>query len=260
MLRERFYYLIHLEFLGFRYHGWQKQTDVKTVQYMLDRTLTFILEHDNFKTLGSSRTDAMVSAQHHMAELYIYEEQDIDKLKLDLNKNLPADIRVKSVEQVDKSFQIIGSEKKKEYHYYFSFGEKAHPYSSPFLANFQDVLDINLMKECAKMFEGTHNFKLYCYRAQGKKEFEREVLTSEIIPNTYLQANFFPKISFVYRIEGTGFLHHQVRLMMGTLIKVGLGELSLTDIRESLNGEGDYPIGFIAPSSGLHLYKNEINL
>jgi tRNA pseudouridine38-40 synthase len=260
MLRERFYYLIHLEFLGFRYHGWQKQTDVKTVQYMLDRTLKFVLDHDEFKTLGSSRTDAMVSAQNHLAELYIYEELDFHQLKKDLNKNLPADIRVKSIEQVDKTFQIIGSEKRKEYHYYFSFGEKAHPYSAPFLANFQDKLDLNLMKECAKLLEGTHNFKLYCYRPNEKKAFEREVLTSEILPNTFLTANFFPETSFVYKVIGTGFLHHQVRLMMGAIIKVGLGELTLDDITESLNGEGDYPIGFIAPSSGLHLYKNEINL
>ena len=47
-MQKKFFYLIELQFLGFRYHGWQKQKDVKTVQHMLDRTLHFILEHENY--------------------------------------------------------------------------------------------------------------------------------------------------------------------------------------------------------------------
>jgi tRNA pseudouridine38-40 synthase len=258
MLKKKYYYLIHIQFLGFRYHGWQKQPDVKTVQHMLDRTLCFILEHDNFKTLGASRTDAMVSANHHFCELFINEALDSNLLLENLNKNLPADIRALKVEQTDQKFNIIQSEKKKEYHYYFSFGEKAHPYSSPFLVNFQDNLDINLMKECAKLFEGEHNFKLYCFRPNEKKTFIRTIETCEVQENNILTASFFPKNSFFLKVIGNGFLHHQVRLMMGTLIKIGVGEITKDEIIESFKGEGNYPIGFIAPSSGLHLINNKV--
>lgn len=258
MLKQRFYYLIHLEFLGFRYHGWQKQPEVKTVQYMLDRTLQFILGHNDFKTLGASRTDAMVSAQSHLSELFIYQELNPLELYEKLNCNLPADIRASKVERVDDSFEIIGSKKLKEYHYYFSYGEKPHPFCAPFLANFQDELDIQLMQEGASLFKGHHNFKEYCYRPNPKKVFDREIFDSEVAVNKYLEASFFPKNTYVFRITGMGFLHHQVRLMMGTLIRLGKGEITLPEIKTSLKGEGNYPIGFVAPSSGLHLFKNEI--
>ena len=85
---KRYYYLIHLEFLGFRYHGWQKQPQVKTIQHMLDRTLNFIFEHDQFKTLGASRTDAMVSAHHHLSELFTYHELDPSELLQKLNMSI----------------------------------------------------------------------------------------------------------------------------------------------------------------------------
>jgi tRNA pseudouridine38-40 synthase len=255
MLVEKFYYIIHLQFLGFRYHGWQKQPDVKTIQHMLDRTLNTVLEHDNFKTLGSSRTDAMVSANHHTSELFLKEEIDALTLAEDLNKNLPADIKVLKVEETDEKFNIINGTKSKEYHYFFSYGLKAHPFCSPFMANFHDDLNIELMIEMACLFEGEHNFKRYCYRPQNKTNFIRTVDSCELVENTILTANFFPHKSYVLKIKGSGFLHHQVRLMVGTLVKVGLGQISKEELIKSFDEDGDYPIGFIAPSSGLILHQ-----
>lgn len=258
MLKKKFHYLIQLQYLGFRYHGWQKQPNVKTVQYMVDRTLCFILGHENFKTLGSSRTDAMVSANQHLSELFIIEQQNEDELLTLLNKNLPADIRAIAVSAVDEKFQIIGSVKRKEYHYYFSYGQKPHPYSAPFMVNFQDDLDITLMQECAKYFEGTHNLKLYCHRPNENKTFIRKIEKCEIVKNDVLTASFFPENSYMLRVIGEGFLHHQLRLMMGTLIRVGTSVLTKQELLDSFKGEGDYPIGFIAPASGLHLFNNEL--
>ena len=57
---KKYYYVITIQYLGYRFHGWQKQPDVKTVHLMIDRTLNFILEGKKFKSLGSGRTDAMV--------------------------------------------------------------------------------------------------------------------------------------------------------------------------------------------------------
>ena len=259
---HKFYYIIHLQFLGFRYHGWQKQPGVKTIQHMLDRTFITVLGHENFKTLGTSRTDAMVSANHHACELFLSEEIDIEKLVFDLNQNLPQDIKVTKVEQTDSSFNIINDSKEKEYHYYFSFGEKAHPFCAPFMTNIKNNLNIEMMKESALLFQGEHFFKRYCYRPQNKTHFVRSISQCYIKENDILTANFFPKNSYVLVVKGSGFLHHQVRIMAGALIKVGLGELSKEDIIESLKetNEGDYPIGFVAPSSGLILNQINFNL
>ncbi len=259
MLKKKYYYLIHLQYLGFRYHGWQKQPEVKTVQYMLERTLCFILGHDNFRTLGASRTDSMVSAHHHLSEVFSYEKLDVNQLYRELNLNLPADIKALKVEEVDKDFKIIASEKKKEYHYYFSYGEKVHPFCAPFLINYFEPLNIELMQLGAQAFEGTHNFKSFCYRPNENKTFERSIDTCRILKNDVLTASFFPENSYYLKIIGNGFLHHQVRMMMGCLLKLGMGHISLDEVKSALKkGEGQ-ELTFIAPASGLHLIQNELS-
>lgn len=249
---EKRHYLLRIEYLGFRYHGWQKQPAVKTVQHMLDRTLVFILEHDKFKTLGASRTDSMVSATDAAVSLTIRQEIDCDWLYKALNRNLPADIRCLSVEAQDEPFSVISSPKEKTYHYFFSNEQRPWPFSAPYMCNFLEPLDIGLMKKGAKLFEGHHDFKAYCYRPSPEKQFERTIELSEVSANDVLTASFFPENSYVYTVKGEGFMRHQIRLMMGALLRLGKGEISISDLEVSLK-PGAEPIGFIAPASGLML-------
>lgn len=255
---NRFYYLLHLQYLGFRYHGFQKQLDVKTVQHMLDRTLITVLKTEEFKTLGASRTDSMVSSLHHITQLATVNELPPNFLQ-ELNYNLPQDIRALKVESVEKSFNPISSRKMKEYHYYFSHGQKSHPFCAPFMTNLIDDLDIELMQKGAKLFEGEHNFIQYCYRGNENKQYIRQVFTSQIELNSEFSASFFPDISYRYLIRGEGFMRNQIRLMMGTLFKLGLHKLTLHQIQQSLLPGNDSlePIGFIAPASGLMLADNQ---
>ena len=71
MLQKRYFYLVKVQFLGYRFHGWQKQPNTKTIHLMIDRTLKFILGEQKFKTLGAGRTDAMVSANEAAFELFL---------------------------------------------------------------------------------------------------------------------------------------------------------------------------------------------
>lgn len=252
---KKYYYLVEIQFLGFRYHGWQKQPNVKTVQGMVEKTLCFIFDHKNFRTLGSSRTDARVSANHYALELFTKEPVNPDTLLYALNINLPNDIRALKVKEVGEEFNIIQSPKIKEYLYLFSFGEKNHPFCAPFMVYIEEDLDIELMKAGAQLFEGTHHFKKYCCKPSADTVLEREVLTCEIVENEVYTANFFPEKSYLLRVRGKGFLRHQVRLMMGALFGLGKGELTLDNIAESLKGHDDEPLSYIAPSSGLMLNK-----
>ena len=112
------------------------------------------------------------------------------------------------------------------------------------------------MKEAAALFQGTHNFKNYCVRVSEKSTFDREMIKSELIENTEYTANFFPERSFIFHIHAAGFLRHQVRLMMGTLVLVGRGELSLDQVVESLQPDTPHlQMDYIAPASGLILKK-----
>ena len=253
--KYKYFYLIHIQFLGFRFHGWQKQPQVKTVQQMFDKKLQWILEGQQFKTLSAGRTDSMVSANDFALELFC--ETQIDELLLleRLNQCLPPDIKALSVKAVDRDFQIMGPDKHKEYLYFFAHNEKAHPFSAPFLTTMLEELDITSMKRAAKMFEGTHNFRKFSYKPSEDKQFIRTLDTAEIITNDILTANFFPKESYVFKVIGSGFMRYQIRMMMGFLFNVGLGQKSLEDLSCALKGQDISQQNYIAPASGLILNK-----
>ena len=258
MLIKKYYYVFKIQFLGYRFHGWQKQPNVKTIHLMIDRTLKFILEEQQFKTLGAGRTDAMVSAQEAAFELFLQEPiEDLEAFLSLFNHNLPQDIRALTIKEVDDRFNIIQHSKVKEYVYLFSQGHKNHPFCAPILTTILDDLDIELMKKGAELFQGNHNFKAYCFRTTEKGIYNREIMTCELIENKVFKANFFPDETYLLRVRGKGFGRNQIRLMMGALIKLGKGEITLKDIENSLKPENTEVMDYIAPASGLILNKIE---
>jgi tRNA pseudouridine38-40 synthase len=253
------FYLIRIEFLGFRYHGWQKQANYKSVHAMVDKTFDFIFQHKEYRTLGCGRTDAKVSADDYAFELFLKESTIPADLLLGLNRNLPADIRAKSIKVVGPDFNIIQSARIKEYHYHFSFGEKSHPYIAPFIRDFGEYLDVEKMSLAAKLFEGKHNFKRFASKPSAETELEREILSAKIEVDHKFSGTFAPQNSFVFKVKAAGFLRYQVRLMMGALIEVGRNNWSHEELSQSLVQYNKAPIKHIAPSSGLTLHKVEFD-
>jgi len=254
---NKFNYIIEIQFLGFRYSGWQKQPEAKTVQGMIDKTFFCIFEHNNFKTLGAGRTDSKVSARQFPFQLLLTEPVDTSKLFKDLEKNLPPDIKVLSVQSAAPDFSVISQPKIKQYKYTFTYGEIPHPFCAPFLVHFRGDLNIEAMKAGALLFQGEHNFKNYCYKPSEKTQVVRSLSHSVIVENDLSQPDFLPQKSWVFEVESSGFLRHQIRLMMGALVRLGQGELSLEDIAFSLNETVDRRESLIVPSSGLTLHKVE---
>lgn len=223
---------------------------------MIDKTLRYILEGKKFKTLTAGRTDAMVSANEAAFELFLYHKiEDLDAFLELFNYNLPQDIRALSLTEVSSDFNIIQGSKVKEYLYVFAFGDKFHPFCAPIMTTILTDLDIELMKEGAKLFQGSHYFKSYCFKPTDKGVYDREIDVCEIVENTQLTANFFPETSYILRVKGKGFMRNQIRLMMGALINLGKGELTLSDIEASLLPNNNVAIDYIAPASGLILNK-----
>ena len=254
-------YLVRTQYLGFRYSGWQIQPGQRTVEGMLSKTLKFILPGEAFKILGAGRTDAKVSTLNMAFELFLYTAlEDTENFLEVLNVNLPPDIRVSSIDPISQKFNIIKDAKMKEYVYLFSFGEKNHPFCAPFLANIHDNLDISVMKETARFFEGSHNFSAYTAKERGKIKTTRTITSCKIKRNKLLTANFFPKKSYALHVEAAGFMRYQVRMMMGALIQLGRGELTLSDIEASLQENNSVLLTYIAPGSGLLLNRLEFDL
>ncbi len=257
MQPQRYYYLIEIQYLGYRLHGWQRQPGFKTVEGLVRKTLKYVLGETRFKILGASRTDAMVSAHHAAFELFIDHEplENMADFLVIFNQNLPQDIRAMSIKEVDAKFNIIQHPRQKEYLYLFAFGRKSHPFAAPLLATFREHLDLDTMIAGASLFEGRHNFKNYCTKPTKHTVLEREIDVCRIEPNKEYSASFFPDRTYLLRVQGSGFLRNQIRLMMGSLVLLGRGELELSDIKRSLLPDVEMPMNFIAPGSGLILNK-----
>lgn len=255
MFDKKYFYLITIQYLGYRFHGWQKQPQLKTLQLMIERTLKFILKNQKFKILGAGRTDAMVSAQEAAFELFLHDDplEDIKLFLDEFNKNLPQDIRALTIKEVPAKFNIIQDSKSKEYVYLFAHGAKFHPFCAPIMTTILEPLNIELMKQGAALFKGKHNFRSYCYKPSEKGRFIREISLSELVENNVFKANFFPEMSYIFKVRGDGFGRNQVRLMMGALIELGKGNIGLDQIKASLEPESTITIDYIAPASGLIL-------
>ncbi|HLV41235.1 MAG TPA: hypothetical protein VKY37_03060 [Brumimicrobium sp.] len=257
-MRTRFYYLLEIQYLGFRYHGWQKQPNVITVQEMVLKTLKWVLPETSSKVLASGRTDAKVSVNHTFIEVFTDKKiEDLTTFLIEFNLNLPADIKAISIEPTNAQFNIIQSPKIKEYHYYFAFGEKFHPFCAAFMCNILADLDIELMQKAAGFFEGERDFYSYTFRPNPETKTIAEVLSCELVENTELTASFFPEKSYVLKIKGIGFKRNQIRLMMGMLIEIGKHEKTWEEFIKTLDGSNLIKLIYNAPPSGLQLFKVE---
>lgn len=256
MQRKRFYYLIELQYLGFRYHGWQEQPNVPTVERMVKRTLKFIFGERRFKVIAAGRTDAKVSVNQTYVELFV-EETPLETSAFFqlLNENLPPDIRALNISETHANFNIIQHPKMKEYIYLFNFGKKPHPFCAAFMSHVPGDLNIERMQKGAKLFEGKHDFRSYCFRPTEKTVTRGEINLCELAMNTKYTANFFPKDSYMLRVRGKGFKRHQIRLMMGALIDLGKGKIGMDFLQSTLRPENELVLEHIAKASGLILNK-----
>lgn len=257
MFRKRFYYLIKFQYLGHNYHGWQKQPDVKTLEHTISRTLNYVLPDQKFKILGAGRTDAKVSALEAYFELFLDDKpiEDHKEFIVKFNHNLPADIRVLELKQVDETFNVINDVAFKEYHYVFAYGNKSHPFAAPYMCNIKEDLDIELIKEAVPLFEGEHDFSAFIYKGNKNSKKVRTIKHCTIEENTLYQANFFPSTSYLVKVVGHGFGRNQIRLIMGCLFNIGLGKMTITELQNLLNKGSESHLEFIAPATGLILNK-----
>jgi len=257
-MQKRYYYLVHIQYLGFRFHGWAKQPKFKTLHQMIDKTMFFMFGEGTTKTIGCSRTDSKVSANHFVFELFIDKPiTNFDEFIEDFNSNSPSDIKGFKIEETNAEFNIIQASKQKEYVYLFAFGQKAHPFAASLVTTLPEKLDLELMKKGALLFEGEHSFVRYCTKPSPNTNFIRTIDFCQIETNTIYSANFFPKETFLLRIKSKGFLRYQVRLIMGQLFRLGKNEITLNDIIESLKGDCTDYFNEIAPQSSLILESIE---
>ncbi|WP_113925108.1 tRNA pseudouridine(38-40) synthase TruA [Cognataquiflexum aquatile] len=252
MQTRPFTYLFYLQYLGLRYHGWQKQPGVKTIQSSLEKAFRYVLSHEDFTILGASRTDTGVSCNRGAFELFLKHEISPDLLDA-LNSILSSDIRLLEFHPVPLTFNIIQDVAWKEYRYHFAIGEKFHPFAAGNLTFFEGIPDLDLMKKGAKLFVGKHDFRRFCSVDKVTDDYVREVYSLEIFQHAQAGSGLIPEKAFTFSVKGKGFLRYQVRIMMAALMDLGLGKITLEDLKNALDSDQTSSISVAAPANGLVL-------
>ena len=228
---------------GTRYRGWQrlKETD-NTIQGKLESALSRILG-EPIEISGSGRTDAGVHAKHQIANFHCESAMPAEEILTQLRRYLPEDIGIYSCKDCSERFHARLNAKEKTYCYRIWNSEAPCVFQRRYTAQCSEALDISAMREAAALLEGEHDFSAFCGNPKFKKSTVRFIRSVEI-------RRMGEELHMVF--TGNGFIHNQVRIMVGTLIEVGRGTRSKESI-ESLFGGKRADAGFLAPAQGLCL-------
>jgi len=239
---------LSLQYDGTRYDGWQKQGNTdKTIQGKIETVLSQIL-NENIEINGSGRTDSGVHAYNQVANFYTKNNIDLEELIKKANFNLPNDIVIKAAEIVDESFHSRFNVKGKKYLYRIWNGKIRNPFLERYCVYQMENLDVNAMKIAAKYLIGEHDFSSFTSLKGKKKSKVRTIYSINFnVNNELIEILFY----------GNGFLYNMVRIISGTLLDVGLGEIASEDVIEILNKKDRSFAGYTAPAKGLFLYEVE---
>lgn len=234
-------YKMIISYDGTNYKGFQAQINEITIEETLNSCLSQLFKQE-IKAVGSGRTDANVHAIGQVVHFDSDKEIKPDNLKNGLNSILPKDIFVKNIEIVDKDFHSRFSAKSKEYRYYIS--KEYNPIIKNYSAYYYN-LNVGKMKEAIRYFVGTHDFTSFSFYVLNKPTI-KTIFDAHI--NEY---NDYLEIVFI----GDGFLKYMVRIMVGTLIEIGLNKRQPEDIIEIFEKKDRRYAGKTAAANGLFLYK-----
>ncbi len=240
-------YRLRVAYDGTEYHGWQEQSNGITIEEVLNKTLSKVLKED-IVVVGASRTDAGVHAYGNVAVFDSNTSIPADKICYAVNPFLPADIRIVQSEEVADDFhpRFVSSRKTYEYHIYNS----RIPFPTNRLYSHQVImpLDVDAMREAGKYIVGTHDFKCFCAAKAQVKTTVRNVLDVRVKENGE---------EIIVEVEGEGFLYNMVRIITGTLIKVGLGAYPPEHVKDIIESKDRRNAGETVPAKGLFLQKIE---
>ena len=234
---------------GTNYSGWQIQPNsISTVQEVLENKIKE-LTGESVRVTGSGRTDAGVHAEGQVVSFELKNcTIPAEKFYRAINVILPTDIKAVKSEPIDDNFNACRRAKRKTYRYKIYEKECELPLKERFSVRVNRGLDYDKMISASKLFIGKHDFKAFCSSGSGVKTTEREIYNFTIERDG---------IDTSFTVTGNGFLYNMVRIMVGTLLKIGYGKMTEGDLINMLNGGRRDLGGDTLPSKGLCLISVE---
>ena len=235
-------YFVWFSYDGTAYHGWQIQPNGNSVQEELQRALSTLLREE-ISVTGAGRTDAGVHARQMVAHFDFSEAIDLEQLAYKLNRILPCDIAVDRVELVDDDMHARFSATSRTYHYYIY--TKKDPFSRPYSTELHYELDFDKMNEAGRILMTYDDFGAFCKSHSDVKTTLCRVTKAEWVQTS--------ETSWYFEITANRFLRNMVRAVVGTLIDVGRGRLTLDDFRKVIEGKRRTAAGESMPANALFL-------
>lgn len=236
--------LLIMEYDGSRYHGFQWQDGLPSIQGEVEKALTK-LTGEKRRVMSASRTDAGVHAKGQVVSFRTGSALSTHSFVGGLNYYLPADIAVKAAYRIDDNFNVRREAVSREYSYYILNSPTRSPIRKGFAYLVTGPLDIEAMSQACQALVGEHDFASFVGRnGASVKSTVRRVFRAEVARDGEL---------VIFNIAANSFLLHQVRNTVGALIRVGLGKMNLDEFNSILEAREPALAGPTAPACGLCL-------
>ncbi len=236
-----------LAYDGTAYSGFQWQKNADTIQDRLEKALE-VLYKRSIRVAGAGRTDAGVHARGQVVTCIAPAIIPPERLPLAINSVLPEDIIVTGAEVVPEKFHARFNARRKIYSYNVDLARYPRMMLRRYTYHHPDLLNVNEIQKASSIFEGRHDFR--SFRAGGSAVRRTERILNRVLGDYKPDEEL---LSLIF--EGEGFLYKMVRLLTGTLLRVGRGEISREEAAAALRGENPAAVGPTAPARGLCLEK-----
>ena len=261
---------------GTNYSGWQIQPNKETIEGVLNRELSRLL-NEEIKVVGASRTDSGVHAEGAVCVFDTESKIPGDKFSYAINQTLPEDIRIRNSKEVDITFHPRRVNSRKTYRYRIRHDEFPNPLDARYSYHVYTKLDIEAMRKACEFIKGKHDFKSFCSVHTDVDTTVRTVydVHIDVTPDKKLlqmsglmksagesgamrsggesaAGRIRPEIIDIY-VTGNGFLYNMVRIIAGTLIEVGQGKIKPEEIPAIIEACDREKAGPTAPAKGLTL-------
>jgi len=239
-------YKFIIEYDGTRYSGWQRQPGKDTIQGKLEKVLSVLCGDESVEIIGAGRTDAGVHAKGMVANAAFETDMTTEEIRDYFNRYLPDDIAVKEVREASPRFHARYNALGKTYQYTCYEGAVKPVFNRRYYARLDTAPDLDAMQQAAEILTGTHDFRNFCTLPKMKKSTVRNVDSIKIERR---------KGYLTFTIHGNSFLQNMVRILVGTLLEVGYGRMTLSQVKQALDATVVQKAGPTAPAMGLCLIE-----
>lgn len=233
---------------GTNFNGFQKQPNGRTVQEEVEKTLQKMANGKEITVFGSGRTDAGVHAIGQVIHFDYPEERPLERMRFALDTQSPEDIAVRQVEIVSEEFHARYLVKEKTYQFRVDIGKPRSPFRRHYASYYPYPLDLGKIQRALPDLLGTHDFTSFYASGSSIEDKVRTIYEAKMEVNE-------TKDELLFTFRGNGFLYKMIRILVGTLLKIGNGRLPEDSIPAIIAKKDRNAAGPTAHPEGLYLYE-----